>query len=77
MDEEACDEINTLVAHAVNQELLLWQTTSSLLEIKRKLDNADFHHKNKKDIQKKNQSRIVSLFQKLKSVLLLNTNSDH
>lgn len=66
MEKSNYNEFNSIVAIAVEQQLLLWQTTHSLLEVDKMLNKQIHSQKVQEQSSKKDLSFVGSIFRSVR-----------
>lgn len=68
MEKSNYNEFNSIVAIAVEQQLLLWQTTHSLLEVDKMLNKQIHSQKVQEQSSKKDLSFVGSVFRSVRKL---------
>lgn len=68
MEETEYNEFNSIVAMAVEQQLLLWQTTHSLLEIDKRLNKHLHSQKVQEHSSEKDLSFVGSILRSIRKL---------
>ncbi len=68
MEETEYNEFNSIVAMAVEQQLLLWQTTHSLLEIDKRLNKHLRSEKDHEQFSEKDLSLVGSILRSIRKL---------